>query len=249
MGVEALPDDVSDEGTERRVHCRTLLHHDRRQNFVLTSTQMDAAAAAYATSETQRKVTRLERERHRRYNFLHATAARPLPPPLTPTERAVKWERARSWLRSLPADPASFYGSGGFVVGRGFVPKAAALAYDRVVSEASTLLAGDPGSESYTDGIKLFCLRDALIFAPVQEGLPYGAEIKRRCLLFLDGGLEELYDTVLVRRTPQQPRSYSAADCEQLLRDDVIRRRKGGDVKGMVDVLERSLDPPPCPPD
>ena len=75
----------------------------------------------------------------------------------------------------------------------------------------------------------------------MQEGLPYGAEIKRRCLLFLDGGLKELYDTVLVRRTARQPQTYSAVDCEQLLRDEVTKRRKGGDVRGMVDVLERSL--------
>ena len=145
-------------------------------------------------------------------------------------------------------DPDSFYGSGGFVVGQGYIPKAAALAYGRVVAEASKLFEGAPGSDTYTDGVKLFCLRDALIFGPVQEGLPYGAEIKRRCLLFLDGGLKELYDTVLVRRTAKQPQSYSAADCEQLLRDEVTRRRKGGDVRGMVDVMERSLDPlPPAP--
>ena len=45
----------------------------------------------------------------------------------------------------------------------------------------------------------------------MQEGLPYGAEIKRRCLLFLDSGLKEFYDTVLVRRTTGQPNAYSAA--------------------------------------
>ena len=84
----------------------------------------------------------------------------------------------------------------------------------------------------------------------MQEGLPYGAEIKRRCLLFLDSGLKEFYDTVLVRRTTGQPNAYSAADCEQLFRDDVTKRRKCGDVRGMVDVLEMSLDPsPPRPPD
>ena len=209
---------------------------------------MDAAAAAYGQSETQKKVTRLERERQRRYHFLNATAARPPAPPLTPTEREVKWEESRRWLRGLNADPSAFYGSGGFVVGQGYIPKAAALAYGRVVAEASKLFEGAPGSDTYTDGVKLFCLRDALIFAPVQEGLPYGAEIKRRCLLFLDGGLQELYDTVLVRRTARQPQTYSAADCEQLLRDEVAKRRKGGDVRGMVDVLERSLDPPPPAP-
>ena len=82
----------------------------------------------------------------------------------------------------------------------------------------------------------------------MQEGLPYGAEIKRRCLLFLDGGLKEFYETVLVRRTTRQPKAYSAADCEQLFRDDVTKRRKCGDVRGMVNVLERSLDPPPLAP-
>ena len=81
MGVEIPPDDVSDEEEERRIHCRALLRYGQRHHFVLTSTEMEAAAAAYATSETQRKVTRLERERHRRYNFLHATAA--LRPPLS----------------------------------------------------------------------------------------------------------------------------------------------------------------------
>ena len=246
IGAEVLPDNVIDDEWEGRIHCRTLLRQGQRHNFVLTSAQMDAAAAAYGQSETQRKVARLERERQRRYNFLHATAARPPPTPLTPTEREVKWEESRIWLRNLPVDPDSFYGSGGFVVGQGFVPKTAALAYGRVVAEASKLFVGTPGSDTYTDGVKLFCLRDALIFGTVQEGLPYGAEIKRRCLLFLDGGLKELYDTVLVRRTAKQPQSYSAVDCEQLLRDEVTRRRKGGDVRGMVDVMERSLDPPPC---
>ena len=70
---------------------------------------------------------------------------------------------------------------------------------------SSKLLVGVPGGDSYTDGVKFFCLRDAPIFAPVQEGLPYGAEIKRQCLLFIDGGLKELYDTELVRRTTRQP--------------------------------------------
>ena len=27
MGVEALPDDVSDEGAERRIHCRNLIRN------------------------------------------------------------------------------------------------------------------------------------------------------------------------------------------------------------------------------
>ena len=62
-------------------------------------------------------------------------------------------------------------------------------------------------------------------------------EIKRRCLRFLDGGLKLLYETVLVRRTTRQPQAYSAADCEQLLRDEVTKRRKGGDVRGMVFVF------------
>ena len=62
------------------------------------------------------------------YNFLHATAARP-PTPLTPTERTFNWEETQSWLRSLAADFALFYGSGGFVVGQGYVPKAVSLAY------------------------------------------------------------------------------------------------------------------------
>ena len=32
-------------------------------------------------------------------------------------------------------------------------------------------------------------------------------------------------------------------DSTKKYRDEVAKRRKGGDVRGMVDVLERSLDP------
>ena len=231
MGVEALPDDVSDEGAERRIHYLQEPHPP----------PVRRSARSPGLRGASRQVQ------------FHPRDCRTPPPPPYPREEGSQvagWEGARSWLRSLPADSASFYGSGGFVVGQGHVPKAAALAYDRVVTEASKLLVGAPGSDSYTDGIKLFCLRNAFIFASVQEGLPYGAEIKRRCLLFLDGGLKGFYDTVLVRRTTRQPKAYSAADCEQLFRDDVTKRRKCGDVRGMVDVLERSLDPsPPRPPD
>ena len=37
IGVEVLPDDVIDEGWEGRVHCRSLIRHGQRHNFVLTS--------------------------------------------------------------------------------------------------------------------------------------------------------------------------------------------------------------------
>ena len=46
--------------------------------------------------------------------------------------------------------------------------KDTSLTYGRVVAEASNLLVGAPESDTVTDGVKLFCFMDALIFAPVQ---------------------------------------------------------------------------------
>lgn len=141
-----------------RVHCRSLLWHGRRHHFVLTKAEEKAASAAYCIPETQCKVSRLEKEKRRSPPSL----------PLTPTERSVTWEDARGWLHELPAELDLFSDSGCFVVGKGFVPKAAALAYEQSVAGASELLVGSPKSDSYTYGVKLFCLRDAVIFAPVQ---------------------------------------------------------------------------------
>lgn len=108
----------------------------------------------------------------------------------------------------------------------------------------SSFLGGPPDEEEYTNGVKLEALLPGMLLGPANGTRSFTDVVRDRCMDFLDGNWELLYNNIQYRR-PRILKSLTPMDEEERMRQLVEHARQIGDFGRMAKALEHPFDPPP----